>query len=105
MSETKFTKGEWKAIEGISETDGMRCGVTVTRGKTDYLLATIENGAPGDLCETEEANAHLIAAAPDLYGLVCGYRSYIAKMPSGDLNEMILEKIDAALAKARGETP
>lgn len=60
----QHTPGPWKAIKGISESDGMRCGVVATRGNVDYLVATIENGAPGDFCETEEANAELMASAP-----------------------------------------
>lgn len=64
MSEPKHTPGPWKVVKGIVEGDTMRCGVTVTRGNVDYLIATIENGAPGDFCETEEANAELMASAP-----------------------------------------
>lgn len=30
----------------------------------DYFIATIENGAPGDIMRTEEANAKAIAAVP-----------------------------------------
>lgn len=60
------TPGPWKAVKGISATDPMRCGVAAVRGETEYLVATIENGAPGDWCSTEEANAHLIASAPDM---------------------------------------
>ena len=44
----------------------MRCAIVVERGKMQYLLATIENGAPGDFCETEEANALLMASAPKM---------------------------------------
>lgn len=61
---SKSTPGPWKVVKGIAEGDDMRCGVVVTRDKVDYLIATIENGAPGDICETEEANAELMAAAP-----------------------------------------
>ena len=65
-AKAKHTPGPWKATLGISETDALRCGVTAVRGNVEYLLATIENGAPGDFCETEAANARLIAAAPEL---------------------------------------
>ena len=60
------TPGEWKVIKGAAEGDDMRCAIVVEHGKMQYLLATIENGAPGDFCETEEANAILMASAPKL---------------------------------------
>lgn len=62
----QHTPGEWKVIKGAAEGDDMRCAVVVERGKMQYLIATIENGAPGDFCETEEANANLIASAPKM---------------------------------------
>jgi hypothetical protein len=63
-SMAQHTPGEWKVLKGAAEGDDMRCAIVVERGKMQYLLATIENGAPGDFCETEEANAKLMAAAP-----------------------------------------
>lgn len=64
MSAT-HTPGPWSAIKGIKDGDEMRCGVVCQHGKMQYLIATIENGGPGDFCETEEANAKLMAAAPE----------------------------------------
>lgn len=60
------TPGPWEAFKGVEQGDEMRCGVSAMRGKVGYLVATIENGAPGDFCDTEFANARLIAAAPEL---------------------------------------
>lgn len=57
------TPGPWGAIKGSIPTDDMRCCVTAIQGKQEYLLATIENGAPGDFCETEFANALFISYA------------------------------------------
>jgi hypothetical protein len=57
----RATPGDWRSIKGIVESDEMRCGVTVERDGVHYLLATIENGAPGDFCKTEEANAEFIS--------------------------------------------
>lgn len=62
----QHTPGEWIVIKGAAEGDDMRCAVVVQQGKMQYLVATIENGAPGDFCETEEANANLIASAPKM---------------------------------------
>lgn len=64
--QTEHTPGPWEAIKGLNESDEMRCGVVADRGERKYLVATIENGAPGDICDTEFANARLIAAAPEL---------------------------------------
>lgn len=57
MSETKFTKGEWFAI-----VDDECCFIdNCEKG----LIADLEESdAP---CDEAEANAHLIAAAPDMY--------------------------------------
>ncbi len=62
----QHTPGEWKVLKGAVEGDDMRCAIVVEQGKMQYLLATIENGAPGDFCETELANAELMASAPKL---------------------------------------
>lgn len=59
------TPGPFVPIKGIEQYDDMRCGVAAVRDEGQYLVATIENGAPGDFCDTEWANACLFAAAPD----------------------------------------
>lgn len=56
------TPGTWGALKGVEASDDMRCGITAKRGNLDYLVATIENGAPGDFCDTEYANAAFIVA-------------------------------------------
>lgn len=99
----EFTPGIWKVCKGLSEADDLRCGVTVLRGKREYLVATIENGAPGDFCETEHANACLIAAAPQLFEALKWFIDDIdgthTVMLEFDAN---VERARAALAKARG---
>jgi hypothetical protein len=59
----EHTPGPWEAVKGLVEDDEMRCGVVAVRGKTQFLVATIENGAPGDCCDTEWANAQMMAAS------------------------------------------
>lgn len=64
----QHTPGPWKAHRGV-EDDTTRWIVTqAIAGHPKYLIAEIHNGAPGDSLETEEANARLFAAAPDLLG-------------------------------------
>ena len=57
------TPGDWlPSFEQPDEPE--RCAVWARLGGREYLVATIENGAPGDTLETEKANARLIAASP-----------------------------------------
>jgi len=99
MSETKFTPGPWKVT--VSE-NGIDVGVDGLDGET--ITGWIE---PYD--------AHLIAAAPELYGVVEKLAKWNKDYPSarvygyGDIKQ-IAEEMDAinaqaiaALAKARGE--
>ena len=87
MSETKFTKGEWFAI-----VDDECCFIdTYKKG----LIADLEKSdAP---CDEAEANAHLIAAAPDMYAML----EYLRE-DYGLLTD-VGKDIDKLLAKARGE--
>ena len=105
MSETKFTPGPW------------------------YLEAGYENSNPGDFDEywqvhdgqdaivcsssfcmagNKEANAHLIAAAPELYEALVDVMAEISSLGNIDYHfggTGPFDKARAALAKARGETP
>lgn len=108
MSVASPTPGPWKAIKGSVPSDDMRCAVVAIRGKMSYLVATIENGAPGDFCDTEYANALLIAAAPEL---LAACSDWIAWLDSGnwpedaaDCEARMLNAMRSAIAKARGET-
>lgn len=111
--DTAHTAGPWKAIKGgLAEGDDFRCGVTAVRGETEYLLATIENGAPGDICDTEWANAVLIAEAPNLLAaLDKAVRAIEYMMPRFE-RDMFAAKIAATrsralvvIAHAEGRTP
>lgn len=72
--EAEHTRGPWEAIKpskvgkhwkvcarGRLGGEGSIAGASVL-----WNLAAINNGAPGDTLDTEEANACLIAAAPEL---------------------------------------
>ena len=109
MSETKFTPGPWKL-----------------HPKNDYIfsfkrLDDWENPRP--ICspavvykenEENEANAYLIAAAPDMYeelerarDVFRFYQSHHEFKGGTDKairNKEIADRIDRLLAKARGET-
>ncbi|MEN9393199.1 MAG: hypothetical protein RLZZ104_1542 [Pseudomonadota bacterium] len=111
MTETKFTPGPWKAffgtennkvLIGIGEDTGegiTDCGFGLWRGKD----------------EEANANAHLIAAAPELYEALLKLRSAYKSAEETEPNDRdALDKLitdlisveraaDAALAKASGE--
>lgn len=60
------TPGPWGVVmKGSIPTDELRCAVAAIRGNLEYLLATIENGEPGGICDTEFANALFISHARD----------------------------------------
>lgn len=114
---SKHTPGPWtwgKGIDGEPE----RCYVTQgIEGRPRYLIATIENGAAEDFLETEEANARLIAAAPDLLDALLEFmgtdKTFLSAsdtqldelIKDGNVLAPIVKKARAAIAKAKGETP
>ena len=60
-------------------------------------------GLPTDeAVSIQNANTHLIAAAPDLLALVKRYR---AETPLGNQPSMIAEEADRIIAKAEGRAP
>jgi hypothetical protein len=69
----------------------------VRAGSGKFPLATL-HGNPRLALETE-ANARLISAAPDLYEALEGLRRVL----NGTYADATIAKVDAALAKARGE--
>lgn len=91
---TKFTKGEWKVstlyntLLQVSANDVDICETDCNGDfddKTGILKPT----------EEERANAHLIAAAPDMY-------NFIASLQLSVVEEVC--EAEELLAKARGET-
>jgi len=93
MSETKWTKGPWgiasfsKADKEISITDGFDGFCWVDYDDVDH--------------EEMEANAHLIAASPDLYEALV--KMLVRFVPVGQSDKAVEELAQAALRKARGE--
>lgn len=95
MSNTKFTPGPWDVYVGDDEsirivTDERRiCDVTI------YLD------------EVDGANAHLIAAAPDMYEALKALRALVGTTEADwqSLYEYSKKLADAAIAKAEGKEP
>jgi hypothetical protein len=104
MSETRWTPGPWNIIEGDS--------VVFIESAKRKIAAT--NHAPywHHFSEIDLANAHLIAAAPDLYAALDAITArYVSIAVSGDCgfwnpeNEPEVVAARAALSRARGEKP
>lgn len=85
MTKAKFTSGEWSII-------GVDNSYAVLRKDTGYGICTTTLKENADL-----ANAHLIAAAPEMYKLL------VQLQVEGGLGVARHRQIDRALAKARGE--
>lgn len=96
MSKTKFTPGPWKIVE-----DRVPSSLEVYGG----TIAICECWRRAN-AETEMANAHLIAAAPDLYKTLEWV--YTTAVEHDDQDEfdwaIYCERLYQALAKARGES-
>lgn len=102
MTDTKFTPGPWR----VTDAAGAGCYRIRTGpiGKNEYGMVIAETYLHGS---SDEANANLIAAAPELYAALSEAKFQIEYLhekfaETGSGNNM-LAKIDAALAKARGE--
>jgi hypothetical protein len=112
--ELKHTSPPWVVSKGY-EGEPERWAVWQD-GDLQYLIAVIENGAPGDFLETEEANAHLCAAAPELLqacewavDLIEMYDQLLISLGErpddvfSDTHVAGISKARAAIAKAKGE--
>lgn len=106
------TPGPWKALRGVDD-DETRW-VVVADGPREYLIATIENGQPGDCLETEGATASLFAAAPDLLAALKNILSVLPDdwaaatlggvLPAFHLVEADVREAMAAVAKAESQS-
>jgi hypothetical protein len=104
MSKPKHTRGPWEVCDD---------GVSVHAPNEQVIVATYqqrgEDNQPDFTVQTQEeleANARLIAAAPDLMASVAALlplaQEYLKSAPSHPDNAKIADAIDA-VAKARGE--
>ena len=88
---TKFTKGPWKVEE---------CGCCIDTGAScRYMSDYCGQNFPQ---EELEANANLIASAPEMYAALERLARVAAVELTGKRDD-VLEQAQSALAKARGE--
>jgi hypothetical protein len=95
-----FTPGPWEAVivhpycASYRNCPGVDCDIfmRIYRGQEEVI-------SPGEYSiDGKEADAHLIAAAPDLYDALATIENDAGHVPG-----WLWEKIQAALRKARGE--
>lgn len=89
MSEAKFTKGEWK----IQDDGYGMIGVILKKGLGILV---------GRKSKETQANAHLIAAAPEMYEMLDEV-SHVLGHELNPTNKTYIKAIKELLAKARGE--
>lgn len=94
----KHTPGPFVASKGV-EDEPERWQVCVD-GPSMWIVATIENGAPGDTLETEGANARLFAAAPDLLAACKGLLTFAVPFDPEATKRVYAAR--RAIAKAEG---
>ena len=94
MTMVTHTAGPWRLNAG-DETQVMAGGLYVARASC--------GGTTGTNLHTAEANARLIAAAPDILALVTQYRDDLRHPPTADSITRRLAAIDAVLAKVMGD--
>lgn len=90
---SKYTPGPWMA-----RFEKVRYVIFVDGEIGEKALATTGGAYPDS-----EANALLIASAPDLLEAVIQYRDDLKRPPSADSIERRLAMVNAAIAKALGE--
>lgn len=102
MTETKFTPGPWK-VHPVDD-----CTVVASDG-SEVAAIDGDYNQP-DTWPIMEANARLIAAAPDLYEALVDIEQMIHNCADAPRNPdslpmMVLHHARAAIAKATGEAP
>lgn len=94
MASPKFTPGPWP-MKNTGDGKRIIIGEGLVEGPNGYEVAEVYS----DDCprEVAEANARLIAAAPDLYDFVATIENDDGKIP-----DWLWKKRNALLARARG---
>ena len=100
MTEKKWTPGPWTVTRARYPTDGeYDYGIGVRRDGREYCIAETFGVAGPEFLPPAEANARLIAAAPEMAEAI----DLLLKSTWGtDASHAALARVEAALAKARG---
>lgn len=107
MADTKFTPGPWQQH---SDYDPLQIVADIEHDGEQYTYLVVSDEVGGG--ERAQANAALIAAAPDLYAALMAIHNMLWGRPDivnklrplmGFAEDAISNQCAAALAKARGE--
>lgn len=102
MSNTKFSKGPWEVVripDSFTDTRGL---YSIETNDSPWWLALV--GAPAESGDIAEANAQLIASAPEMYEALSEILTLVALIDA-PLDQNILKIItlcERATAKAQG---
>ena len=96
----KHTPGPWSFGYGMTQEHGYVLGVGVTT-KPDWTVVCAVS-RPGDVNAIDEANARLIAAAPDLLEALKACDEAMSYMSEYDIPITLPDMVKAAIAKAIG---
>ena len=100
MSEPKFTKGPWKATYDSQ----LQAAIEIYNTEDRVMVAVLPDRGTIEAMPEIEANANLIAAAPDMYeALECACDKYCIGYAGDSLVKCEDCVILKALRKARGE--
>lgn len=105
MSEPKWTEGTWYFDDigtPLERPDGLGYLKSTAHDEVQPIIDLGHIGDSGLPAEENIANAHLIAAAPDLYEALLTCQEYLATSLGSASNINPYPLMDEALAKANG---
>ncbi len=109
MTKTDFTTAPWEARDCFSGRKNELFAITTTDGEDLAILFSIDYSRRyGDYeftpFENAKSNAHLMAAAPDMYVAAANLIADVRRRhPNEPLHCEYMLALDAALSKARGD--
>jgi hypothetical protein len=104
MTDRKWTPGPW-VVTGV-EYDDVRIETLHPMPEASHAYGDQTIIGSSEWTYLEDANAHLIAAAPDLYDALEGLWMWVKNWDVEFMDDPEFDRsiIESALAKARGET-
>lgn len=104
MSQTKFTPGPWATKSARIPVDGeFDWCVSTSIDGADYVIAEAFGRVAEQIRPNAEANARLMAAAPELYEALEELLQDIQQYEAWQRPARAVDVARAAIAKARGE--
>ena len=97
--ETKFTKGKWTIAKSGVVMQGYSQPIAIAETGSANIIAGVFGDVSGGL-ETANANAKLIAAAPELLEIVTDLVRNMEKMGAKESSSDIFRRAKQAIAKA-----